>query len=101
MILFTGNTCSLEKNLYKLDIFMDLSKVFDAVDHKVLITKSENYGVKGINLGWFKSYLENCKHFIGYKHFFDICAIHSVEIFHFLEIQFTCCYYLKGLEFLT
>ena len=61
--------CSFEKNLYTLGIFIDLAKVFDAVDHKVLIIKLENYGVKRTNLRWFKSYLENHKHFIAYENF--------------------------------
>ena len=55
--------CSFE-SLYTLDIFIDLSKAFDTVDHKILITKLENYGVKETNLQWFKSYLENRKQFI-------------------------------------
>ena len=62
-------TWSFEKNLYTLGIFIDLSKAFDTVDLKVLITKLENYGVKGTNLQCFKSYLENCKQFIGYEDF--------------------------------
>ena len=52
------------KNLYTLGIFIDLSKAFDTVDHKILITKLENYGVKETNLQWFKSYLKNRKQFI-------------------------------------
>ena len=57
--------CSFEKNLYTLGIFIDFSKV----DRRILITKLENYGVKGTNLQWFKSYLENRKQFIAYENF--------------------------------
>ena len=61
--------CSFESNLYTLGIFIDLSKAFDTVDHKSLITKLENHGVKGTNLQWFKSYLENRKQFMAYANF--------------------------------
>ena len=44
---------------------MSLS-TFDTVDDTILIAKLENYGSKGINLLWFKSYLENRKRFIQY-----------------------------------
>ena len=53
--------CSFEKNLFTLGIFIDLSKAFYSVDHKILITKLENNGAKGNNLQWLKSYLENHK----------------------------------------
>ena len=61
--------CSFEKNLFALGIFIDLSKAFNTVDHKILITKLENYAVKGTNLQWLKSYLENRKQFIAYENF--------------------------------
>ena len=61
--------CSFEKTLYTLDIFIDLSKAFDTVNHKILITRLEDYGVKGTNLQWLKSYLENRKQFIAYENF--------------------------------
>ena len=53
--------CSFEKNLFTLGIFIDLSKAFYTVDHKTLITKLGNHGVKGNNLQWFESCLENHK----------------------------------------
>ena len=55
---------NFEKDQYTLGVFIDLSKAFDTVDHKILIAKLENYGMKGINLLWFKSHQENRKQFI-------------------------------------
>ena len=57
---------NFEIEQYTLGVFINLYKAFDTVDHKILITKLENYGIKGINLLWFKSYLENCKQFVQY-----------------------------------
>uniref|UniRef100_A0A1B6LBV2 Reverse transcriptase domain-containing protein n=2 Tax=Graphocephala atropunctata TaxID=36148 RepID=A0A1B6LBV2_9HEMI len=39
--------------------FCDLSKAFDCVDHKELIAKLNYYGVNGIPLKFFQSYLSN------------------------------------------
>ena len=50
-----------------LSIFIDLSKAFDTVYHQILISKLKNYGVKGKNLSWFKSCLENRKQYLNYS----------------------------------
>ena len=43
---------------------MDLSKAFDTVDHMILIKTLDHYSVKGRNLLWFKSFLNNRRQFI-------------------------------------
>ena len=38
---------------------MDLQKVFDTVDHQILLAKLNHCGICGVSNDWFKSYLSN------------------------------------------
>ena len=41
-------------------VFADLQKVFDAVDHQMLLAELNHYWIQGVSNYWFKSYFSNC-----------------------------------------
>ena len=50
-----------QNGMYTLALFLDLSKAFNTLEHKVLLDKMYRYGIRVSSLNWFKSYLENRK----------------------------------------
>ena len=55
---------SIDNGEILLGLFLDLSKAFDTLDHKILIAKLYKYGIRGVTLELFKCYLTNRKQFV-------------------------------------
>ena len=52
---------SLDNGKFVCGIFVNLQKAFNTVDHKILLSKLEHYGIQGIANKWFETYLCNRK----------------------------------------
>ena len=46
------------------EVFVDLQKAFDTVEHQILLAKLGGYGIRGASNDWFKSYLSNCSQYV-------------------------------------
>ena len=50
---------NLELKKDTISVFLDLSKAFNSLQHDIIFKKMERYGLHGVTLSWFRSYLEN------------------------------------------
>jgi len=55
---------ALDKGVHSIGIFIDLTKAYDTLNHKVLLEKLLSYGIRGITNLWFKSYLTKRRQYI-------------------------------------
>jgi len=55
---------ALDKQVCTVGIFIDLTKAYDVLNHKLLLEKLSSYGVRGTTNSWFRSYLTNRRQFI-------------------------------------
>ena len=57
--LNTRITKALDSGNYAASVFLDFAKALNTVNHQILLSKLENYGIRGPAKDWFESYLKN------------------------------------------
>ena len=55
---------AIDNKMFLCGVFVDFQKVFDTVDHNILLHKFSHYSIRDIANCWFSSYLSNRKQFV-------------------------------------
>jgi len=57
----------MDENKCPINVYMDLSKAFDTLDHSILLDKLHHYGFRGNSLNLLKSYLSDRSQFVEFN----------------------------------
>ena len=57
----------LDKGETPINVYLDLSKAFDTLNHKILLEKLSHYGINDVALNMFHSYLSNRVQYVSYN----------------------------------
>jgi len=58
---------AIDNKMNPVGLFLDLSKAYDVLDHRLLLDKLNIYGIRGIANTWMESYLSNRKQYVELK----------------------------------
>ena len=64
--LIDNITNNFENNEFSIGVFIDLSKAFDTIDHRILLKELIHYGVNNNNIRCFESCVTNRKRFLSF-----------------------------------
>ncbi len=64
---------ALENHEHVMVLYLDLAKAIDTVDHKILLNKLSQYGIRGKALSWFENYLNERQQFVKYSNVQSQC----------------------------
>jgi hypothetical protein len=62
-------------------IFCDLAKVFDCMNHKILLAKLHFHGIQGVSEDWFRSYSTNRRQKV------EIKSPYLIHIFSLTKVE--------------
>lgn len=71
---------AFENNELSIGVFFDLAKAFDTVNNDILLYELATYGVRGIQLKWFESYIQISLH----RKLRNMCVCVPYWVFHLL-----------------
>ena len=67
---------ALDGDKFACAVSTDLQKAFDTVDHGILLSKLNHYGVRGASYQWFKTYLTGRQQYTTIAHLkSEFCSI--------------------------
>ena len=55
---------SFDSGSFTVGLFLDFTKAFDCVDHRILLKKLDHYGTRGVCFDWLSSFLSERKQFV-------------------------------------
>ena len=67
LLIIDGIIHELDKGNTPINIYIDLSKAFDTLNHEILISKLKYYGINGSAIKLIDSYLANRKQYVQFN----------------------------------
>ena len=78
-----------------ISILIDLSKAFDTLDHKIMLSKLRYYGISGVELNFFRNFLSERIQYVDYLGFSSesLPVTMGVPQGYICILNIACCYF--------